>query len=226
MHQRTTSCNSRGARSRSRTAFKAVLIITITLCLALGLQLGAVTAEGDDSDHTGTGGMTGGALRLNGATFHDTILQQNPSKNGMVNFYQEWCGHCKRIKPDWDRLAREASPSVYIASVDCGAKSSFTEKSEKEKSEHNDNSKHGEHGSYGSSSMELCKAKEIRGYPSLKYYMNGDEHTYDGPRDFDTMMRFVEEELAAPCQLAFKETTCHLKAQQYMNKVSDVELLS
>lgn len=41
-------------------------------------------------------------------------------KNGMVKFFQSWCGHCKRMKPDWDRLAEEANDSVLIADVDCG----------------------------------------------------------------------------------------------------------
>ena len=37
----------------------------------------------------------------------------------MIKFYQEWCGHCKRIKPDWDQLAEdeEANPNVMIFDV-------------------------------------------------------------------------------------------------------------
>ncbi len=38
----------------------------------------------------------------------------------MVKFFQSWCGHCKRMKPDWDRLADEVNDSVLIADVDCG----------------------------------------------------------------------------------------------------------
>ena len=42
----------------------------------------------------------------------------------MVKFYQSWCGHCKRMKPDWDRLALEHATldsPILIADVDCGA---------------------------------------------------------------------------------------------------------
>ncbi len=46
--------------------------------------------------------------------------QTQLGKNGMVKFFQSWCGHCKRMKPDWDRLAAEANDSVIIADVDCG----------------------------------------------------------------------------------------------------------
>ncbi len=38
----------------------------------------------------------------------------------MVKFYQSWCGHCMRMKPDWDQLADQASESILIADVDCG----------------------------------------------------------------------------------------------------------
>ena len=42
-------------------------------------------------------------------------------KNGMIKFYQDWCGHCKRMKPDWDFLAKEAEPTnVKILDVNCG----------------------------------------------------------------------------------------------------------
>ena len=30
------------------------------------------------------------------------------------------CGHCTRMKPDWDRLAEESPADVVIADVDCG----------------------------------------------------------------------------------------------------------
>jgi len=40
---------------------------------------------------------------------------------GFIKFYQNWCGHCKRMKPDWDKLADELnSDHALIADVDCG----------------------------------------------------------------------------------------------------------
>ena len=38
--------------------------------------------------------------------------------NGIIKFYQDWCGHCKRMKPDWDALANEFGD--VIMDVDCG----------------------------------------------------------------------------------------------------------
>ncbi len=47
----------------------------------------------------------------------------------MIKFYQSWCGHCMRMKADWDRLAEEESnDSVLIADVNCGEQKDVSEK--------------------------------------------------------------------------------------------------
>ena len=49
------------------------------------------------------------------------LLLFETGKHGMVKFYQSWCGHCMRMKPDWDRLAEEENnDSILIADVNCG----------------------------------------------------------------------------------------------------------
>lgn len=55
-----------------------------------------------------------------------------------IKFYAPWCGHCKRLAPDWERLADEMyGTGINVGSVDC--------------TEHS----------------EACERVEISGYPSL-----------------------------------------------------------
>ena len=108
----------------------------------------------------------------------------------MVKFFQSWCGHCMRMKPDWDQLAEETTSDVLIADVDCGAQS------------------------------DLCEENDVRGYPTIKYYVDGVEHAYEGGRSLDELSAFVSDELAAKCTFEDFEN-CSEKAKKYITKWSD-----
>ncbi|XP_053302867.1 protein disulfide-isomerase A3 [Pleuronectes platessa] len=78
------------------------------------------------------------------ATEHETML---------VMFYAPWCGHCKKLAPDFEKAATKLKGSVQLAKVDCTAHS------------------------------ETCGRFGISGYPTLKIFRNGrDSAPYDGPR--------------------------------------------
>ena len=89
------------------------------------------------------------------------------SKNALVKFYQPWCGHCKSMKPDYDRLSAEygSSENVLIADVNCGEEDA------------------------------LCAASDVRGYPTIKYYVNGEEEDYQMGRTYEDMKQFVKDKL-------------------------------
>lgn len=93
------------------------------------------------------------------------------------------------MKPDWDKLAEEAHSSVFIADINC------------------------------SDQEELCQKAGVQGYPTIKVYKgDGSVDDYQGPRSFDGLMEFVDENLAVKCDIASVEATCSDKAPAYVAK--------
>ena len=95
------------------------------------------------------------------------------------------------MKPHWDRLAQVAHHSVFIADVNC------------------------------STETDLCDRAGVGGYPTIKVYKkDGKEVTdYQGGREFEELLEFVQTELAVQCNVHdATQTTCSTKAQAYVTK--------
>ena len=56
----------------------------------------------------------------------DTFEEQTAGKKALVAFKAPWCGHCKKLKPEWDKLADAVE--VMIAEVDCTKEQSLCQK--------------------------------------------------------------------------------------------------
>jgi len=89
--------------------------------------------------------------------------------------FAPWCGHCKSMKPDWDKLMEQYADSAtqLIADVDCTAEG-----------------------------KPLCDANGVKGFPTLKYGDPSDLQDYNGGRDFDSLKKFIDEELKPGCSPA------------------------
>jgi thioredoxin-like negative regulator of GroEL len=96
------------------------------------------------------------------------------------------------MKPDWDKLAEEAHSSVFIADVNC------------------------------SDEPELCESNGVAGYPTIKVHKDGSEDKYNGPRGFEELKEYVDENLAIKCDVNnMTAATCSEKAQTYAAKWKD-----
>merc|ERR1711998_489441 len=96
-------------------------------------------------------------------------------------------GHCKSMKPDFDRLATEyeSSSSVNIVDVDCTVE------------------------------QDLCSKHGVKGYPTIKYWLNGESKDYQGGRKFDDLKKFVSETLERKCDVADPKE-CSDKEKKYI----------
>jgi len=85
------------------------------------------------------------------------------SGDWLVEFFAPWCGHCKKLAPTWEELATKSKGKFNVAKVDCTVET------------------------------DVCTKKEIRGYPTVKFFSNGQTHDYSGQRTIEAFTSFVEK---------------------------------
>ena len=101
----------------------------------------------------------------------ETFASQVEETKHFVMFFAPWCGHCKRLAPTWNELAKlyneKEEKEVIIAKVDC------------------------------TTDTALCAENDVTGYPTIKFFPNGKEGAirYKGVRDLNALQDFVEEQL-------------------------------
>jgi protein disulfide-isomerase-like protein len=94
-------------------------------------------------------------------------------KHIFVKFFAPWCGHCKKLKPDWDKLGDSIkSQNIMIGTVDCTAEEG----------------------------KELCETNGIKGFPTLKSFWKNSAEDYEGGREYSELKAYAEN-LKPPCTL-------------------------
>ncbi|XP_056376111.1 protein disulfide-isomerase A4 [Hyla sarda] len=108
---------------------------------------------------------------LTEANFDDTVEAADII---LVEFYAPWCGHCKKLAPEYEKAAQDLSkrtPSIPLAKVDA------------------------------TTEAELAKRYNVSGYPTLKIFRKGKPYDYNGPREKYGIIDFMIEQAGPPSTL-------------------------
>ncbi|CAN8314466.1 unnamed protein product [Cochlearia groenlandica] len=89
-------------------------------------------------------------------------------RGALVEFYAPWCGHCKKLAPEYEKLASSfnKAKSVLIAKVDCDQHKG------------------------------VCTKYGVSGYPTIQWFPKGslEPQKYEGARNADALTLFVNKE--------------------------------
>jgi len=106
----------------------------------------------------------------------DNYEAETAGKSVFLKMYAPWCGHCKKLAPDWNKLmaAFAGNPTQLVGDVDCTS----------------------------DGGKALCDANGVKGYPSLKWGDPNDLQDYQGGRTLEDLTKFAEESLKPLCSVA------------------------
>lgn len=104
-----------------------------------------------------------GVLVLTDDTFDEAIAKYDYL---LVEFYAPWCGHCKKLTPEYEGAASVLSaqdPPRTIAKVDA------------------------------TENKAIADRMEIKGFPTLYFFNHGSKMEYNGGRTKDTIVEWVNK---------------------------------
>jgi protein disulfide-isomerase A1 len=102
-----------------------------------------------------------GVLVLNDANF-DEALKAHPQI--LVEFMAPWCGHCQDLAPHYSKAAitlRKETTPIFLAKVDASV------------------------------ATELAKKNNIEGFPTIKFFNNGEAEEYGGGNTEDEIVQWM-----------------------------------
>ena len=86
-------------------------------------------------------------------------------------YYAEWCGHCNKFKPEWEKFKKNA--------LDGGIKTNEYE-AEKDKTK--------------------VEEANVSGFPTIIITINGKKEDYNGPRTAEALMEYVKGDKPKPAE--------------------------
>ena len=88
----------------------------------------------------------------------------------LVEFYAPWCGHCKKLAPEWDKAASLVGDDVKLAKVDATV------------------------------ATGLASRFEIKGFPTIHFFRSGNKVEYGGGRTSGEIVSWLGKNTGPPAK--------------------------
>jgi len=136
---------------------RTLLLCTLIYCFVSSTIAGGGGGGGGDVDDSDV--IVGTSANFDEIINHDLAL---------VEFYAPWCGHCKKLTPEFGQAATvllKNDPPVHLAKVDATIESA------------------------------LASKYKVSGYPTLFLFRNGRESPYNGPREAKGIIDYMKKQV-------------------------------
>ncbi len=95
-------------------------------------------------------------------------IEESKSTLTCTMYYTEWCGYCKKAKPEWSKITDEYNnktlngKTIIITKINC------------------------------EENPEIAKEQGVEGYPTFKFSLDGQEQVYSGERTYNAFKQYIE----------------------------------
>ncbi|KAF2221924.1 hypothetical protein BDZ85DRAFT_320220 [Elsinoe ampelina] len=110
-------------------------------------------------------------IQVDGKRYYSEIAQSNHTS--IVEFYAPWCGHCKNLKPAYEKAAKSLAGLAKVAAVNCDEELN----------------------------KGFCGSMDVKGFPTLKIVRPGKKagrpvvEDYQGPRNAKGIVEAVKDKI-------------------------------